>query len=255
MHPASRVKCRMVRMSGRTGRIAAGLSPLFLVAAIGAGSGGAGATGGHTIRPDALIYFFDQIALRQQEPPPGVRPKWVRRWNGPVAVTLSGEIPAGFGARLDRSLADISRWTGQRFARAAGAAKAPRRKRISIRIVPHAAMLQRYGPGGHVCTAATFGWNGRLHTARIEISDRYTDCLDHELMHALGFDGHWLASNRDNAIRSVLARRDTPARRLRFTRFDTIAIRTLYHQTLAPGMARENALAQARRILKSPPRL
>jgi hypothetical protein len=203
------------------------------------------------IRADDLLYFFDQIALDQQERPFGRRPKWVRRWMGPVTVTLAGKVPSGFRRRLERALDDISRWTGERFALAADATNAPRRNRISIRIVDHAVMLRRYGRGGNVCTTATFGRRGQLRRARVVISDQYTDCLDHELMHALGFDGHWYGRDRFDPVRSVLALRYTPARRFRFTRFDAIAIRTLYHDRLWPGMPRQRALAAAARLYQA----
>jgi hypothetical protein len=243
----------MVRPIGRLRRVVGGLTILpFAAAAIIASGGTAPATGGRAIRADDLIYFFDEIALSQQEPSFGRRPKWVRRWPGDVSVRVIGSAPAGFGKSLSRALAQISDWTGQRFALAT---RAQGRAGITIRIVPHAAMVARYGEGGHVCTTLTLGRTGRLHTARIEISDQYTDCLDHELMHALGFDGHWFARDLYDPIRTVLALRSAPGRRFRFTRFDAMAIRMLYHRRLAPGMARQNALAHARRLFRPPPQL
>lgn len=225
------------------------LAVSLLAAAMVAGAAAA-ANSPRAIRADDLLHFFDQIALSQQERPFGRRPKWVRRWVGPVTVTLTGEVPAGFRARLERALGRISRWTGERFALAADAASAPWRNRIAIRIVDHAVMLRRYGRGGNVCTTATFGRRGQLRRARVVISDQYTDCLDHELMHALGFDGHWFGRDRFDPVRSVLALRYTPARRFRFTRFDAIAIRTLYHERLRPGMPRRRALAAAARLYR-----
>lgn len=228
--------------------------PLALAAVIAAatltGGSPAAANSPRAIHADDLLYFFDQIALRQQTRRFGRHPKWVRRWIGPVTVTLSGPAPAGFRRRLERALGRISRWSGERFGLARDPANAPRRNRISIRIVPHAAMLRRYGRGSNVCTTATFGRHGRLHRARVVISHRYTDCLDHELMHALGFDGHWYGRDRFDPVHSVLALRYTPARRFRFTRFDAIAIRTLYHQRLWPGMPRPRALAAAAQLYR-----
>lgn len=247
----------MARPTGRTRRTShkAGLALPLTVAAVitGAaviGAATASANNPRAIRADDLVYFFDQIALVQQERPFGRRPKWVRRWSGPVTVTLAGKIPPGFRRHLIRSLDDISRWTGERFALARDPANAPWRNRISIRIVDHDVMLRRYGRGGNVCTTATFGRRGQLRRARVVISDRFADCLDHELMHALGFDGHWFGRDRFDPVHSVLALRYTPTRRFRFTRFDAIAIRTLYHQRLWPGMPRRRALAVAERLYK-----
>jgi len=251
MRELRRTTCPECSVGRRPGvrRLAAMLTTLAIVCL---GNAGASASGGGTAASDDLLDFFDQIALRQQTPIIGVRPRWVRRWTGPVSVTLSGQPPAGFRAALTRSLTTISRWTGRRFTLVAHAGWGAR---LQIRIVPHAEMRARYGPEGHVCTAITYGRGGRLRLGRIEISDRYTDCLDHELMHALGFDGHWHARSTRTTMRSVLALRYAPGRAFRFTRYDEMAIRALYHPQLVSGMPRDNALARIRRFLRSHPKL
>lgn len=246
----------MVRPTACAGRTAAkAVLAVSLLAAATLVSGATMANSPRAIRADDLLTFFDQIALSQQERRFNRRPKWVRRWMGPVTVTLSGKVPAGFRRRLAHALTNISRWTGERFTLAADPANAPTnapwRNRIVVHIVDHAVMLRRYGRGGNVCTTATFGRRGQLRRARIVISDQYTDCLDHELMHALGFDGHWYGRDRFDPVRSVLALRYTPARRFRFTRFDAIAIRTLYHERLWPGMPRRRALAAVARLYRA----
>jgi hypothetical protein len=239
----------MVRPTASASRTAAkAFLAVSLLAAATVVGGATMANSPRAIRADDLLYFFDQIALSQQERRFNRRPKWVRRWIGPVTVTLAGKVPAGFRRRLGHALRNISHWSGERFALAADPANAPWRNRISIRVVDHAVMLRRYGSGGNVCTTATFGRRGQLRRARVVISDQYTDCLDHELMHALGFDGHWYGRDRFDPVHSVLALRYTPARRFRFTRFDAIAIRTLYHQRLWPGMPRRRALVAVERL-------
>jgi len=242
MRPNPPKKRRLVRPARRH---LAPLPLLIFAAAILASGPATPRADGRAVRADELTQFFDQIAL-------GLQPRWLRRWNGPVTVRLSGEVRPAFRARLDRSLADISRWTGLSFTRAGRRANAGGRNRITIHVVPHAEMRRRHGREGKVCTATTYGRNGRLHTARVVISARYTDCLDHELMHALGFDGHWTGGGGTNPIGSVLAPRYAPNRSFRFTRFDVTAIRTLYHRRLWPGMRRGRALAQARRLFQPP---
>ena len=76
-------------------------------------------------------------------------------------------------------------------------------------------------------------------------------------MHALGFDNHWTGLGPDGrrpaggGLRSVLAPRHSPYRAAGFSRWDELAIRTLYDPRLEPRMPRARALPIARDILAS----
>jgi len=83
----------------------------------------------------------------------------------------------------------------------------------------------------------------------IEISQRYADCLHHELMHGLGFDNHWTGPMATEARPSVLAHRGAPARAQAFSTYDLAAIRLLYDPRLIPGTRRDRALARARALI------
>ena len=121
---------------------------------------------------------------------------------------------------------------------------------IAVRLLERENFMRTFNTRDVVCQTETHGVGGLLQVGYMVLSEGYTDCLRHEFMHALGFDGHWLGRDRFDPVHSVLALRYTPTRRLRFTRFDAIAIRTLYHQRLWPGMPRRRALAVAERLYK-----
>lgn len=206
-------------------------------------------------RLDAATRFFDLVALTNQEDGSRPTPGWVRKWIAPVRVRLQGVDSPRLAAELEAALVPLSRWTGLPMSLSSAIGPAD----ILIDIKPQASEIGQFGRGGQVCTCATYGWSGRLHTGRIEISQRHDDCLRHELMHALGFDNHWdgdalAGESQDDdpqRLRSALALRHSPYRASGFSRWDELAIRTLYHPDLRPRMPRARALPIARRILSS----
>ncbi len=201
---------------------------------------------------DDATRFFDLLALvDQEEDGGGTTPGWVRKWIRPVRLRLRGSVSARLAAELDSAIAPLSRWTGLPFRRAPEYGPTE----ITIEVKSDQSQIGQIGAGGQVCTCATFGWGGRLHTGRIEISARHADCLRHELMHAIGFDNHWVGVGGPRSdgeqVRSALAPRHSPQRADRFTRWDELAIRTLYDPRLEPRMPRARALPIAREILSS----
>jgi hypothetical protein len=195
---------------------------------------------------DDAVMFIDTLALTRRTMSGTPEAGWVRRWRGPVAVTLEGVPVPGFADMLAATLARVSTWTGLEF-RLVGRADAG--DRVAIRIRPHSALVERFGVGGNVCLTSTFGNAGRLHRAVVDISNRYLDCLDHELMHVLGFDNHWHGDGVTRPMASVLSPRRSPDRRSAFSAWDILAIRTLYNGDVTPGMARGEAVARVRAIL------
>jgi hypothetical protein len=137
---------------------------------------------------DDAVAFIDALALTREKPNGMAEAGWVRRWRGPVAVTLEGVAVPGFSTVVARSLARVSEWTGLAFRLAD---RAETGDRIVIRVRHHGVVAASYGVSDAVCLTSTFGADGTLHRAVIDISERYLDCLDHELMHALGFNNHW----------------------------------------------------------------
>lgn len=66
------------------------------------------------------------------------------------------------------------------------------------------------------------------------------DCLEHEILHIMGFRGH------SQGIRSVLA---VFSGETELTKWDVMLLKTVYDPRLRPGMKREEALAQAKIVL------
>ena len=242
-HPLPRL--RFLRCLPRPAALpaaAAGLAILLVSAS--AGVPAAPAPAAEAI--DDAVLFIETLALTRRAPGGMAEAGWVRRWRGPVAVTLEGVPVPGMQEMLAARLARISEWTGLPF-RLVEAAE--RGNRVAIRILPHGAMVERFGPAGNVCLTSTYGYDGRLHRAVVDISVRYLDCLDHELMHVLGFDNHWHDHGAARPMASVLSPRRSPDRRSAFSAWDILAIRTLYHDDVTPGMRRGEAVARVRAIL------
>lgn len=192
-----------------------------------------------------MLAFFDALALS-----PGSRFGWarqtrVRKWDGPVDVTLTGLDRPDFAARLAGGLALIEDWTGLRLVLGGTGSG----REITVELKTHRAMIAEDNPRRFVCTTFTRGWAGALYRGRIAVSEDFTDCLEHELMHALGFDAHWSGQGVDRRMPSVLAPRRSPLRARNFSRWDELAIRTLYDPRLRPGMDRAMARAVAREVL------
>jgi hypothetical protein len=197
---------------------------------------------------DDAVGFIDTLALTREKPNGMSEAGWVRRWRGPVAVTIEGVAVPGFSAVVARSLARVSQWTGLPFRLSDGA---PAGDRIVIRVRHQGVVAASFGAGAGaaVCLTSTFGDDGTLHRAVIDISERYLDCLDHELMHAIGFNNHWNGGGARRHVASVLAPRRSPDRRSAFSAWDILAIKTLYNADMLPGTERAEALARVRAIL------
>jgi hypothetical protein len=195
---------------------------------------------------DDAVAFVDTLALIRENPLGKPEAGWVRRWRGPVAVTLEGVAVPGFSAVVATSLKRISEATGLAFHLAdhAGADG-----HIAIRVRHQGVVAASFGQSDAVCLTSTFGEAGELHRAIVDISEGYLDCLDHELMHALGFNNHWHGATMGRSIATVLAPRHSRDRRRAFSAWDILAIRTLYRAELPPGLERDEALPRLRAIL------
>ena len=195
---------------------------------------------------DDAVAFVDTLALVRENADGIAEAGWVRRWRGPVTVTLEGVAVPGFSAVVAASLKRMSDWTGLPFRLADRAGSGGR---IAIRVRHQGVVAASFGQSDAVCLTSTFGEAGELHRAVIDISEGYLDCLDHELMHALGFNNHWHGTRGTRPIATVLAPRHSHDRRRGFSSWDVMAIRTLYRAELPPGLARAEALDRVRAIL------
>jgi|GEM_PF-2469850 len=231
---------------------------LLLLTGLLAASGPAAAE--NTVEPTvpsrlapSFIEFFDTLALTADFGPFNRRPAWVRKWNGPVTVTLSAPAEKLRG-EIERLTRRVSRWTGLAFSVAAPGTRpiADGSNVINIRLIPQSDTGATFSSGDIVCQTETHGMGGALHTGYMVISERYVDCLKHEFMHVLGFDSHWRPAGRTN-IRSVLALRDTEMRTADFSSWDILAIQLLYNQRIHAGMPRGRSLVIANEVIRRGP--
>ncbi len=201
----------------------------------------------------SFIEFFDTLALTADFGPFNRRPAWVRKWNGPVTVTLSAPAEK-LRVDIERLTRRVSRWTGLPFSVAAPGTRpiADGSNIINIRLIPQSDTGATFSSGDIVCQTETHGMGGALHTGYMVISERYVDCLKHEFMHVLGFDSHWRPAGPTN-IRSVLALRDTEMRTPDFSSWDILAIQLLYNQRIHAGMPRGRSLVVANEVIRRGP--
>ncbi len=197
---------------------------------------------------DEALVFFDRMALiRGGEGGAADRPGLVRKFTRPVTIVVRGQRSRALMTEAEAIAATLTAWTGVRFALADRPVSG--HARIIVKLQDHADMRARYGARGPVCMTRTWGHDGRLHVAVIDVSARFTDCLAHEMMHAVGFDNHWTGRLATAGRPSVLAQRFRPARAAGFSRWDEMAIRLLYDWRLPAGTGRDVALPTARAIL------
>jgi hypothetical protein len=196
------------------------------------------------IGPDELLSFFDTLALTRRGRR-GPLATWVRKWDNPVAVRAEGLAEPEYREALAETLDEISHLSGVPFHPSDRRTRSG--NRLIVRYRRHADMV--VSSDGAVCRASTQGIDGTIHSGRVEVSVLYLDCLRHELMHALGFDNHWMGHRATPRMPSVLALRAAPARSAGYSTLDQAAIGLLYDRRLRPGMLRERALGLAEGII------
>lgn len=205
-----------------------------------------------TKQADFFLGYFDTLALTADYGPFNRRPAWIRKWTGPVKVILDPGAQH-LRARVEKTFARVSRWTGLSFRVASGyssesAQKISAGNVIRIKVIENADSVRQFLAEDIVCQTETHGIGGALHTAFIILSRSYADCLKHEVMHVLGFDSHWRPSE-DTHIRSVLAMRESSLRASDYSKWDIMAIRLLYNQRMNPGLPRQEGLQLARELI------
>jgi hypothetical protein len=200
------------------------------------------------IAADELLFFFDTLALMRGRQRGEPRPGRVRKWPGPVVVRTRGVRATRHREAIVSLLAEVSGLSGLAFTLAPRVG--PLDNLVTLYFLSRREMRRLYPDTDALCyTQTRSAGGGVLRTARVRIGHGFEDCLHHEFMHALGFDNHWPGLATGIGAPSALAGRFAPERARGFSEWDRMAIRLLYDHRLSPGMARNEALAVARRVI------
>ena len=167
------------------------------------------------------------------------------RWGQPVRVVLTGDGAETWLPEVSALLREFEILTSVRFSIGA-------QPRANLNIILSREDFERSAvlisrPDNVQCVTTTAGgWPGVIVGARILIPDDLDDatmvkCFAHELMHALGFQGH-------PALLFPSALSNDPVYRT-LSINDRILIRALYDNRLAWNMPRETMVATARTII------
>jgi hypothetical protein len=202
-----------------------------------------------TTGPDEAVRFFNDVAFRGS---PGGHPMSgsiliqsgfadhpLVRWETPVFVRLEGEVTTDREAQVKRLFSDFNRLTGVEYTWVDGV---DRRTNFVVHFESEEGFLinnVEYVP----CYASSAHLNGMLSNVDIKISLKkpklVPHCIAHELAHGFGFA-------HSNVLPSVVSPNE---RLVAFSRWDELAMKTLYDDRLQAGMTRTEALPIARQII------
>ncbi len=202
-----------------------------------------------TVHPDKAVTFFNDVAFRgspgghpmsgQALATSGFEKHRLLRWESQIVARISGRYESTHQDHVRRTFETFHRITGQDYVWAeAGGPDV----NFDIEFVAKDGFLVNkveYVP----CYAQTSYKDGRITDVEIKISTEYPDavahCIPHELAHGFGFA-------HSNKLPSVINPND---RLTAFSRWDELAMETLYDDRLRSGMSRLEALPIARQII------
>lgn len=222
------------RATRRTLQIAAAR---FLVATIVLAANGC-VPANQGVRDDRMIRFFRELVYGEDFAI-GLKSDALYRWVQPMRVSVIGSKDPSDITEIERQLAHVADLTGL----AAALVDAPGNDaNLEIRFAPESDFLvnREYV----ACYVHRRGKAGFLTEATIYIgADQpglLQECLSHELMHALGFPQH----------SAILPSSLSPLHdEVFFTRWDDLAIRTLYDPRLKTGMVEAEAMPLVESII------
>ncbi|SDF94268.1 DUF2927 domain-containing protein [Thalassobaculum litoreum] len=187
------------------------------------------------VRDDRFVRFFDELTFGSGADGAGDKRAVVRRWEGPLVWSATGSEP--FQEAVAARMAVIAAIAGRDADRVG--------EDGDIRITQDP-VGTTYPVQDNLtsCFARVVYGGDQIIRVRIRIAEetpeRVVRCIDHEMMHGLGFLSH------SAAIASVMSPLHTQER---LSRWDIMAIRALMSERLAAGTSRETALAEVARLL------
>lgn len=198
------------------------------------------------VEATVALRFFEAVALRSDELYAGNNISGLRRWPTSDRQQIYSVRVSSVGGE-DRSeivmsrLSEVGSWIGMRF-KIVGVNQIAD---ITFRYVNLEDMLGPISPKGLLCLTSAHSRAGLLQTGlAITISHENDFCLDHEILHAIGLSGHWEGKYARSALGTRWANRSN-----KFSKWDELAVRTLYDQRLKPGASGKEALAIAKDII------
>jgi TPR repeat protein len=216
------------------GRIWLWRSFSVLIALVAIGFGRLSAAPVDEKQVEAHLQAFYEAALWND----GRWPVWIRRWNKPLRVRMTGPMSGSY--------ADLTMVRLKRMATLAGLEIVPLAADAKDQnfLIEFVETTQLYAGGRAAgCVAYTQGGN-TTDSVRLVINltmgFELRHCITHELMHAMGFQGH------PHDIDTVLSYR---YRRDDLTEIDLMLLPALYDKRLAPGMFQLPAMHAARDII------
>jgi hypothetical protein len=187
------------------------------------------ATPGAGVSPERFARFFDELTYGNPATPEGETPTLVR-WTGPrIVYAVAGEHSTSDDQRIADVAGRFSGLTGIEIRRGEAS-----EAQLTIGFTK-AQLLGAHDELGRCVTrwrtsgSAVIRAEILVNTERVGSLD---ECLDHELMHALGFRHH---SGIMPSVMSPFAPSGT------LTVADRVALRILYDPKLTPGIGRDQA--------------
>jgi len=194
----------------------------------------------------AALRFFEAIALQSDDLYAGDDAPGLRRWSTDSGIREFKVRISTIGIEdrtelvMDR-LSVVEPWIGMRFRLVGDGETAD----IIFRYVRLEDIQGPTAPKGLLCLTSARRRDGLLQDGlSITISRENEFCLDHEILHALGMPGHWNGKYARSALGSRWLNLST-----NFTKWDEIALRTLYDPRLKPGVDGKEALSLAGEII------
>lgn len=183
-----------------------------------------------------LAAFFDEAAFGRDDALSSAEIKSfnrvLSRWVLPIRATISGDVD---DAKEKQILERLRYFAGLTGVELVWEGRDARRYNFKITLI-NSSQIRAESSTDTICFARPVDRFGQIVSAAVLLpsndEENFQDCIDHEFMHAFGFNGH---SHRLNSALSYMHKQS------RLTAWDEIMLRTLYSPRLKAGLHRDDA--------------